>query len=59
MSKIIEITNCSVCPYREFRISELMQDVICKKSGRRMRNEDIDSLNKNGFPEWCPLKNKE
>jgi len=57
MIKIIEITRCSLCPYRKFKVGEIMQYETCEKANMGIRDTDIEALNTTGFPTWCPLKN--
>lgn len=56
MKKYIEIERCNECPCRKFHINELDQYTTCEKVSIKIRETDIESLNKTGFPSWCPLK---
>jgi len=58
MTKIIEIERCGECPYRKFNVGELSIIDKCTKKGYGIgiTQDDVDTLNKQGFPKWCPLR---
>jgi len=57
MKRYIEVVCCGQCPFRKFNVGELIIIDKCTKTGAGIgtTQEDIDTLNKQGFPKWCPL----